>query len=168
MDSSDLAAENERLRSEVDHLKADPEGSRPRRGRFRGFLVGLLVVLTCLSIVIATIGVWANRTVWNTDRYVALVAPLASDPAVQAGLSVKLTDAAFTALDVQQRISDALANVKGLPTEVAFLAGPVAAGAKNLIQEQVQKFLASQTFQDLWVQVNTAAHEKLVALLNGD
>lgn len=169
MEPSELAAENERLRTEVERLKDEEAAAGPRGpGRGRRVLVWILVVLTCISLILATIGVWANRTVWNTDRYVALVEPLASDPAVQQALAAKLTDAAFTALNVQQRVSDVLGQIKGLPAEAAFLSGPIAAGAKDLIQRQVQAFVSSQTFQDLWVQVNTVAHQKLVALLNGD
>ncbi len=37
-----------------------------------------------------------------------------------------------------------------------------------MVEQQVSKFLASDTFQGLWVELNTRLHTKIVALLNGD
>ena len=161
-----MAAENARLKAELDDARAT--GKRKGRLRTRSVLTGILVALTSICVVGATIGVWTKRTVSNSDRYVALVAPLAKDPAVTDALAVKLTDEVFIALNIQQRVKDALAAIPNLPPQAGLLAGPITAGAQNLVQNQVQTFLRSDTFATLWVDLNRQVHDKLVALLNGD
>ncbi|HEY6567034.1 MAG TPA: hypothetical protein VI341_05885, partial [Actinomycetota bacterium] len=166
-DVTKLSQENEELRAQVDSLKKTQ--SQGRRLKIRGIVTGVLIVLTTLSIVATTVGVWVNRTIWNTDRYVALVAPLADNLAVTNGLAIRLTEDTFQALDIPTRVQQALASIDGLPEGAdALLAGPLTSAAKNLVQEQVEKFLASDAFDTLWTQLNERVHTKLVALLDGD
>jgi hypothetical protein len=165
-----LAAENAKLKAELEAARESsvPAGGSGRR-RIRKIVTGILVVLTSLSIVATTAGVWMNRTIWNTDRYVALVAPLAKDPAVTEALAVRLTGEAFQALNVQERVQEALASIPRLPASAdGIIAGPLTASAQNLVESQVKDFLASETFANLWIQLNERLHEKIVALLNGD
>jgi len=80
-----------RLRAERDELAArlDKRSRRQARGgAARRIVVGLLVLLTALSIPIAATLAWAHRTVLNTDRYLATVAPLASNPTVTTALAL--------------------------------------------------------------------------------
>jgi hypothetical protein len=162
-----LARENERLRREVEALRGD--SSPPQRHRVRGTLTVILVILTSLSVVAATAAIWVKRTVRDTDRYVALVAPLADDRAVTDALALRLTDDAFTALNVRQRVEDALGSIPQLPPSAnSLLAGPLTSGVQNVIQSRAERFLASPAFENLWVQVNRQVHVKLVALLEGD
>jgi hypothetical protein len=119
-------------------------------------------------VVTATVGVWTQRTLSNTDRYVALVAPLADDPAVTNALAARLTDEVFVALDVEDRVRGAIESIPNLPSAATFLAGPITTSARNLIQGEVEDFLASDTFATLWEELNRQAHVKLQALLNGD
>ena len=164
--AAELAAENARLKGELDGTRA--AAKRKGRLRTRSVLTGILVALTSVCIVGATIGVWTKRTVSNTDRYVALVAPLAKDPAVTNALAGRLTDEVFVALNIQPRVKDALASIPNLPPQAGLLAGPITAGAQNLIESQVQTFLRSDTFANLWAELNRQVHDKLQALLNGD
>jgi hypothetical protein len=160
-----LAEENARLRAELE--AAEAAGGRPP-GRFRRIATWVLVVLTSLVVVAATIGVWAQRTLADTDSYVALVAPLADDPEVTNPLADRLTDEIFVALDVQGRVQQAIATIPNLPPAAAFIAGPITEGARNFVAEHVREFLASETFADLWEDLNRTAHDKIQALLNGD
>jgi hypothetical protein len=138
------------------------------RRRVRQVLAGVLVVLTSLCIVAATIGIWTQRTLSDTDRFVALVAPLADDPAVTNPLAARLSDEVFLALDVETRITEALESIPNLPPQASFLAGPITAGVQSLVQQKVEAFLASPTFAQLWVNLNRQVHVKVQALLNGD
>ena len=164
-----LARENERLRHEVEALRGNPAGGEPpRRHRVRGALTIILVILTSLSVVAATAAIWVKRTVRDTDRYVALVAPLAQDRAVTDALALRITADAFTALNVRQRVEDALGSIPQLPPSAnSLIAGPLTSGVQNVIQSRAERFLASPAFASLWVQVNRQVHIKLVALLRG-
>jgi hypothetical protein len=167
-DVTQLRAENERLREQLRTLTTEPPQPGRRLHRTRAVVSGVLVLLTSLALVAATVGIWIDRTVWNTDRYVSIVEPIADDPAVTQALAARITTDVIAALDVQARIENALASIPKLPPSAAFLAGPMTASAEDVIRGQVETFLASQTFHDLWVQLNRTLHSKIVALLNGD
>jgi hypothetical protein len=164
-----LSEENLRLRAEVEALRAST-AARKRTGRLRmrRIVAGILVVLTSVAILATTVGVWTQRTVSNTDRYVALVAPLADDPRVTGALAERLTEDVFLALDVEDRIQQALASIAELPESGRFLATAVAAGARDVIEGRVRAFLGSERFATFWSEVNRRVHPKVVALLRGD
>jgi hypothetical protein len=164
-----LREENARLRDQVRELRqlSEAEGG-PRRHRIRSVTTVVLIVLTSLAILATTVGVWLNRSVWDTDRYVALVEPVADDPAVIDALATKLTDEVFVALDVQDRVERAVSEIPRIPDSATFVIGPIVAATKNLVHGRVETFLASDRFHDLWVRVNEAVHTKVVALLDGD
>jgi hypothetical protein len=162
MTAEALAEENAKLKEELDR-------ARGRRAvKTRRFFTIVLVLLTSLSVLLATVGIWANRTVWDQNRYLALVTPIAQDPAVTNALAVKLTDEIFVALNLQQRVTDAIAQIPKASSQAALVAGAITSALHNVVEQQVSKFLASDTFQELWVGLNTRLHSKIVALLNGD
>src|SRR5437016_13457423 len=92
-----VRAERDRLQDEVDRLEARPQ----KRARLRRVFAVVFIVIAVLAFSTATPGVWARRTVYNTDRYLAVVMPLASDAAVQEALARQLTQAGLTAVDLQ-------------------------------------------------------------------
>ena len=107
-------AELERLRAEVASLRAQaqaqtqvlPDGvaappGRPRRQRWRAVVATLLIVLGCVLAPLSVVAVWARNQVTNTDRYVATVSPLASDPAIQNAIADQITAQVFRYLDVR-------------------------------------------------------------------
>ena len=57
-----------------------PMDKHSSRGRRALALVAL--VLACLVIVAATIGVWARQTLLNTDRFTALAAEVVDEPVI--------------------------------------------------------------------------------------
>jgi CheY-like chemotaxis protein len=161
----ELAAEAERLRAERDALKAELERARSqksRRGSLRRALVGLLAVLTVLSIVLGTAAVWAHQTLLNTDRWVKTVGPLGADPAVTAALQVQISNQVFAILPAQELIAEAL------PERSRFLAGPLTNAIKGFVNDQVGNLLASPQFQQAWVEANRVVHTQVVAVLRGD
>jgi len=105
---------------------------------------------------------WGNRTVLNTDRYVATVAPLAEDPAVQASIAHKVTDQVFDALDVQGKLAGVL------PENLAILAAPMTNAVQGFVEEQVLKVVQSDAFAKFWEEANRFVHTQVLAILNGD
>jgi hypothetical protein len=157
--------ELERLRAERDALQTqlDTLGQRRRRtGALRRAAVIVLVVLACLSLTAATVAVWADRTLLNTDGWVETVGPLGADPTVTAALQPRITEAVFTAIPAQELIADAL------PEDRAFLAAPLSSAVESFVDDQVGAFLASDTFAQLWIDANEVAHERALAVLRGD
>ncbi|WP_320781517.1 hypothetical protein [Streptomyces sp. CRN 30] len=157
-----VESELERLRSEVAALRARAGTERRRRARttaVRRAVAALLVPLVALCAVGAVIGVWAARTVFDTDRWVATVGPLPADPAVNAALSSYLTEELFGRLDVEQRLS------KALPDRASFIAAPVTDAVHDHLRDAIGRLLGTEEFQDLWRSVNRSAHARIVAVL---
>jgi hypothetical protein len=156
-----LKAEREELEARVETLEAKPV----KRRRLRRVLTPILVALSIVVFTITVPAAWGARTVLNTDRYVATVAPLADDPAVQESIATKLTDQVFLALDVQGTISDALGE---LGERATVLAGPLTTAVKGFVQDQVEKVVASDAFKTFWVEANRFVHTQVLAILRGD
>jgi hypothetical protein len=190
--SVDERAELERLRSENAALRAQagrggaadqdtvrlPSGRSAARQRWRTVVATLLIVVACVLAPLSVVAIWTRNQVTNTDRYVATVSPLASDPAIQNAIADQITAQVFTYVDIQAlttQVVDALATRvegRGLPPQAAAalqgLAGPVANGVQGFVRTQVERIVQSQAFADAWVQANRAAHEALVKALTGE
>src|SRR5213593_730172 len=159
-DMDAVRAERDRLKDEVEKLEAKPE----KRARLRRVFTVVFIVLAVVAASAVTPAVWARRTVYNTDRWVAVVGPLAADPAVQQALATKLTDSVFMALDVQSRVQTSLTDAA---PRLAFIVGPVTSAVQGFVQDQVQKIIAGPQFQTFWNEAIRALHPQVVAILNG-
>jgi len=69
------------------------EAKKPGRGR--GITAMVCIVVASLLLPLAGITVWVRNLVLNTDRYVSTVKPLATDPAVQQAVAVRISDSAI-------------------------------------------------------------------------
>jgi len=132
-----------------------------RPSRTRGFLVALLVVLSCLGVVVSGVTIWVHYTVMNTNGYMSLVGPIGKDPQAIQNLSSYIAGQAVAAADLQQRVGDAL------PPKAQLFAGPITGVIEDFIKKGTTKVLSSPKAYDLWLQINRAGHEKVVALLRG-
>ncbi len=158
----------ERLRAERDALadRVETLEDRPgKRMRMRRVTATILVVLTVVVFAATVPGTWARRTLLNTDRYVATVAPLAEDPAIQEYLARTVTAEVFDALNVEERLSTALTE---RAPRLVFLTGPITNAVQGFVQDQVQKIFASDAFARYWEQANRFVHAQLIAALEGN
>src|SRR5690606_30802722 len=110
-------AELERLRAEVASLRAgagdesaEPH-ARPSRHRWRWAAVTVLSVLIAALAITSVLSRYARSGILDTDRCVATVAPLATDPALQNAVTAKITDAIVERVDVERMTADALAAI---------------------------------------------------------
>jgi len=160
------AEEVERLRLENEELHAEVERvTGVKRHRMRAAAAVVAIVFAVASFAVALPGAWARRTLTNTDTYLSVVGPLASDPAVQEALARQITTAVFEAVDVQSKLTEVLTDKA---PQLTFLAGPITQSVQGFVQDQVQKILASDQFQQLWEQANRIVQSQLVAVLRGD
>lgn len=128
-------------------------------------LAALLVLLTPLAIA----GAWARSIVFDTDRFVATVGPLADDPAVQAALADQITDQVVAAVDVPSLLDSAL---DLLPFSTAFipldeLAEPARSWLDGVVRDNVSAIVTSDGFSAAWTSANRTGHEQLVGALTG-
>jgi hypothetical protein len=179
--STDERQELERLRAELAALRAarptEEAGTaaapdRPSRGRRNTVAAVVVLLLACLLAPVSVVAVWAKSQVFDTDRYVETVAPLAEDPAVQAMVTTRITNEIFSRIDVEGLTSDAIGALQSrLPDDVGqnlqALSGVMANGIQNAVKGQIGNVVASSQFADAWAEANRAAHDQLVATLSG-
>src|SRR5262245_33190301 len=83
--------ELERLRREVDEMKGRPPGRGGAATGGRWFASVVLLLLSAIIGVVSVVGVYLRTDLLDTSGYVATVAPLARDPAVQSAITNRLT-----------------------------------------------------------------------------
>lgn len=167
----DERAELERLRAQV----GSPDGGPPARHRRLGWrapVATLLIFLGCVLAPLSVVAVWGSNQIANTDRYVANVAPVISEPAVQSALTDKISTKINAQLQLQKRANEAAAllSQKGLPRVGGLLhdfSGQLAGAVQGFIHSEIAKILASPQVARLWVQVNRSVHAEVVKALSG-
>ncbi len=123
--------------------------------------VAVLVLLAALICPLAITAVWLRETVLDTHHFVTAVAPLSSNPAIDAAIAGEITSALLANVNVAKEAGQVL------PSDASFLALPLSTGVRDYTETLVAKFLATAEFRQLWVAATTQAHEALVAVLEG-
>ncbi|MFE3032281.1 hypothetical protein ACFXKY_11565 [Streptomyces canus] len=161
------------LRQRVHALEDAGPQRAARHHPFRTLGSVLLILLAALLAMLSVIAVWANSIVQDTDRYVATVGPLASDPDVQKAATNRITAAVLAQVDVDalvKQLTDA-ASAKGVPPKAAKLIGnldgPIESGLKQLVSGTVERVVTSSAFKTVWVNGNRRAHGALDKALTG-
>ncbi|WP_218617525.1 hypothetical protein [Cryptosporangium aurantiacum] len=152
------------MRGEVAALRAELSTRRQRRSILdaaRRIIAAVCVMLAAFALVASVVGVWAARTVLDTDRWVAAVAPLPEDPAVATAVAQYSTDQLFEVLDVETRLREAL------PPRAGFVIGPLTVQLRGVIRTQVLNIVSSERFQTVWEEANRRAHQRALAIIEG-
>ena len=113
----------------------------------RNVLIAILGVLACVAITLSTTVVWVHQVALNTDRYVAVVSRVATDPDVVEEVSGRLADRIVDRFDVPRLVKPLL---------------------RDWIQGQLGSFMGSDVFLDAWADANRAVHTALLAVLRSD
>ncbi|WP_405753182.1 hypothetical protein OG232_19850 [Streptomyces sp. NBC_01411] len=157
---------------------AAPEGPRPEERpperyppgrRVRSFFAVLLIVVAGILTPVSAVAVWTRDVVGDTDRYVALMRPLASDPAVQSAVTDRATEAIVKYVSVDALLkSVGPAERAEIELAIGALNKPIASGLKELVHSAVAGFVDSDAFTDVWVQLNRTAHTAAEKALTSD
>jgi hypothetical protein len=149
-----------------------PRQARRRRFSWRTLVAALLLILGCVLAPVSVLAVWTANQVSDTGRYVANIAPLIKDPAIQNALTDKLTNEIVTQINVKGLTDQVAAELsqKGLPRIGGLLqsvAGSLASGVQGFVHSRIHKIITGPRMTAAWTQVNQAAHQALVAALSG-
>jgi len=139
-----------------------PSDAKPRAARWRRWTAGFLIVLSCILAPLSVVSIWVRNQVLDTDRYVANVAPLASNPAIINTAAADVTKALFEKVDVEAAARDAL------PKRAQFLAEPLATALQTAVNRIAIRVMSSDQFQTLWKEANRRAHAQLQKALTGE
>ena len=132
-----------------------------KTSRWRRLVAAFLVIVSCALAPLSVAAIWVRNEILSTDRYVANVTPLASNPAIQAAVAHELVTTLFASVDVRARAAAAL------PKRAGFLAGPLTDGLEQYAHEAAAAFLASDQFKQLWRSANERAHAEVRDVLTG-
>jgi hypothetical protein len=133
--------------------------SSRRAPRLRTGVSTFLVVAAVLGVLVSALTLWAHRVVFDTDAYVRVVAPVAQDPDVRSAVAAFVAAKAVQAVDLNDRIESAL------PANAKVAAPALTQALQQYLVDEVGKFLATDTAQRLWVDINRFAHEQLITAL---
>ena len=147
-------------------IETEPTAERPSRGRT--VAVVICVVLAGLLTTPAAVAYWGQRTLNDTERYVATVDPLVASPEVQDVIATRVTAAIEKQVDIEAILNDVFAGVITDRPRLELLVGPLAAAINGLIDREVRAFIASDEFADLWLRINTRAQQALHRILTGE
>ncbi len=172
------SVQDELARARTDAAQAKQQPGPPqavpakRRLGWRGPVSVLLIVLGCVLAPISVLGVWTANQVSNTDQYVANVAPLIKQPAVQGALTDKISAAVSREINVQGITKQAAKQLSArgltrLGALVSNFSGSIASGVDGLIHTVVGKIVTRPFVARIWVQGNRIAHTQLVQALSG-
>lgn len=166
------AAEAAALRAEVTELRRQRAGAGRRRIGWRTPIAVVLIILGCVLAPVSLVGIGLSNQLSSTSRYVANVAPLVHEPAIQNALTDKLTTEITGRINVTAYTNQAatLLTNRGL-TRVGTLLksfGPsITSAVDGYIHTQVHRLVTGPRFARTWIQVNTVAHQELVKALSG-
>src|SRR5688500_10560372 len=125
----------------------------------RRLVAGLLIVVSAVTLVLASTSLWLRRNVINTEVFVTNVETMVDLPEVEARITEQVTTTVMTNPTVQDAIDEA---VEVLPDRLQQFRPTVENGIRSLIATGVQRLLASDPFRPLTTAALTSAHDQLV------
>ena len=130
--------------------------------RTRSILAWSLLALGTLILLVGSLTVWVKRQALDTDAWVDVSTQLLDDEDVRSALSVYIVDQLYTNVDVQDRLEERL------PPDYEGLAGPISGALRQPTERAVDGFLQRPRVQDLWENINRAAHQTLLRVLEDE
>jgi hypothetical protein len=108
------------------------------------------------------LAIFGRNLVLNTDRYVTILRPIASNPGVQSVVIQAVDRQVASHIDIPALVATSL------PPRAAPLKGAISSGVTSLINTATTKFVQSPAFEVLWVEINRTAHQQIDYVLTGN
>ena len=140
---------------------AGPGTGKVRKRRGRTIASWVLVVIACLLAILSVVVVYARNELLNTDTFVATVAPLAKDQAIQTTIATKVSESLIASTDLEQRVKNVL------PSRAGFLVNPITGAVQSTTYNVTLHLVQSSRFQKLWEQALRQSHDQVDNLLLG-
>lgn len=126
----------------------------------RKLVVAILVLATLLGLV-SVLSIWVKRQALETETWTSTSTKLLENEDVNAALSAYMVEALYENVDVQAELEGAL------PTPAKPLAGPAAAGLRQLAGDVASEALKRPRVQALWSEANRNAHALFLEVIEG-
>ncbi|MGV9342758.1 hypothetical protein [Streptomyces sp. NPDC003688] len=155
------------LRARVAALE-EQRPRRPRRHPGRAVVAFVLIVLGCLLAPLGVVAAWTADLADDTDRYVATVAPLARDPAVQDAVANRVTNALMDRLDIPKLLDKVAPKDRPLVDKAIGGIGSSLQGAvSSFVNDKTREIVASDWFATFWTNANRQIHTSVDKALTG-
>ncbi|MFI1566930.1 hypothetical protein ACH4ZX_28430 [Streptomyces sp. NPDC020490] len=118
--------------------------------RLRGVLSAALITLACLLAPFGALAAWAAYGLADTGRYVATLAPLASDPAVRNAV------AETVGAGIMDEVDDRL-DVR-----------PMRGSVRPFVHDAVRSFTRTEAYRTAWDAGNRAVHDAVLRALRDE
>lgn len=138
-----------------------PSTEQPAKRGHRVLVTALILLASVIGFV-SVFSIWANRQLLETDNWVETSSELLEDEEIRTQLANFMVDELYTEVDVQAELAAAL------PPRLQPLAGPAAAGLRQLTDRLANEALQRPRVQALWENINRVTHEKLIAVVEDD
>jgi len=135
-------------------------GAVPQARAHRKLVVAILVVATLLGLV-SVLSIWVKRQALETDTWTNTSTKLLENKDVNAALSSYMVEALYENVDVEGELAGAL------PAPAKPLAGPAAAGLRQLAGNLASEALTRPRVQALWSEANRNAHALFLEVVEG-
>jgi hypothetical protein len=122
--------------------------------------VTALLILGTLFWTAFGLGLWAKRQALDTNNWVDTSADLLEDEEIRSALAVFMVDRLYDSEAVQDRLEEAL------PPRLDGLAGPAAAGLKEIARRNAPRVLGTAAALNAWETANRTAHNTLLDVIN--
>jgi hypothetical protein len=158
----DELAQLRRERDQLAERVASLETRRSTGPRRRRALVAVLLVIGVATFTASSVGWWARRNLATTDVWVQRVGPLADDPDVRRALGTWLSAEVVDLVDPKALFEEVL------PERGQILAVPLSGAVEDFVRARVDRFIASDRFESLWIAANERAHRAVLRVLRGE
>lgn len=167
-----LEEENARLRAETD--SAASSAHSPGAMKWRAWVSALCIVIATILVPESIVASWARVQLVDEERFVATLAPLASDPAIQEMIIDETMDAITAQVDfagLTASVVDGVASLDIPPAAVSalrLLEQPAADGLKSVVNRAVTTVVESDAFAEVWTTATRGAHRALTLTATSD
>ena len=133
--------------------------SRTTAPRQRRGVVRTLIVFASLLAFLAAFAIWANRQLLETDTWTNTSSELLENSDIRSQVADYMVDTLYANVDVQTELQTAL------PPRLQPLAGPAAAGIRQLAIKLANQALERPRVQQLWEDANRTSQSTLLSVV---
>ena len=128
----------------------------------RSILAVLFGVIGVVGVLASVIGVWAHRTVFDSEKVAEAVDEALLNPEVNNALATYLTEQVMDAVPLQDLVTERI------PDELEAFVPALVGGVQGIVHESFTRVLEDGRAREALVAVVERAHEAVMRVLEGD
>lgn len=173
-DAATLAERVRELEAENAELSARAAVDRPRGGRWRAVAAALCITVAAVLVPVSIVAAWARVQLVDEDAFVATLAPLIEEPAVQQLVIDEALAAVDARVDFRTLTDDLFDGIVELGVDpraaaaLGLLRQPVADALSGFVETGVTTVVESDAFASVWATTLRGGHRALTLTATSD